>query len=82
MTIVLTLTSLLGTFPIKHSWQPRDLTPQLKQFPLIFVNNSVDLLSKSLTSFGNQHRYRVVYMGPRYASNMKAFKSYCKNDKF
>ena len=41
------------------------------------MNGSVDLLTKSLTSFGNNQAYRVVYMGPRFNSNMKAFKAYC-----
>lgn len=57
------------------------MIPKLKQFPLIFVNHHVDMLTKSLTTFGNTFNYRVVYMGPRHTSNMKIFKNYCKNIK-
>lgn len=32
------------------------------------------MVSKTLTSFGSELPYKVVYMGPRPASNMKAFK--------
>ena len=36
------------------------------------------MLSKSLTSFGTNQPYRVVYMGPRYASNLKAYNAYSR----
>lgn len=36
----------------------------------------MDQLSKTLTAFGSQLPYRIVYMGPRHSSNMKAFKCY------
>jgi hypothetical protein len=41
------------------------------------MNPAVDVISKTLTTFGSQQAYRVVYMGPRHNSNMKAFKAYC-----
>jgi 2'-5' RNA ligase len=44
------------------------------------MNPTVDMVSKSLTSFGSTQVYRVVYMGPRHSSNMKAFKSYCQTE--
>lgn len=44
------------------------------------MNPTVDIVSKTLTSFGNSQTYRVVYMGPRHNSNMKAFKAYCSSE--
>lgn len=54
---------------------------KLRQFQLVFMNPIVDMVSKTLTSFGNNQVYRVVYMGPRHNSNMKAYKAYCANTK-
>ena len=50
------------------------MMPKMKQFPLIFANEVNDTVSKTLTSFGSELPYKVVYMGPRPASNIKAFK--------
>lgn len=36
------------------------------------------MISKSLTSFGTNQPYRVVYMGPRHTSNHRVFKAYSK----
>ena len=64
---------------LKFRWNQKELIPKLRQIPLIFANNSVDIISKSLTNFGSKQIYRVVYMGPRYSSNMKAFKMLAQN---
>lgn len=63
-------------------WKSNTFTHHFTHIPLFFTNKTADLLSKSLTSFGNQLPYRVVYMGPRYTSNFKAFKSYSRGDHF
>ena len=60
-------------------WKPNLSHHQFKQFPIYFTNPQVDLVSKSLTSFGVTQIHRVVYMGPRHVSNLKAFKMYSKS---
>ena len=47
-----------------------------EQFPIYFTNPKADHISKTLTTFGSHHPYRIVYMGPRHISNLKAFKAY------
>lgn len=63
-------------------WKLSATTYKFRQIPLFFTNPCADNLSKTLTSFGSQQPYRVVYMGARYTPNFKAFKSYSRQDSF